>query len=303
MGAGFAYVNGTYVPARTAQISVLDPGFTRSDAVYDVTSVWKGLFFRLDEHIERFLASCRGTQITCPLTPLEIRRVLATCVIKGDVTDAAYVAIVATRGNYLDEVASRERDIFRTRPTMIAYARPYIWIANPETQNRGLHLIVARTPRIPDVCVNTKFKNYHWGDLTRGKFEAKEAGADAAVHLSIDGFLTEGAGFNIFFARDGRLFTPARNVLFGVTRAATIDLAAELGIPVEVGDYTADELRSADEAFMTSTAGGIMPIATLDGSRFRQDRQPGPISLSFRSRYWQRREEGWCGTPVKDALA
>jgi uncharacterized protein (DUF433 family) len=95
MGEGFAYVNGTYGPARMAQISVLDPGFTRSDAVYDVTSVWKGLFFRIEEHIERFLASCRGVQITCPLSPAEISRILATCVIKGDVTDASYVAVVA----------------------------------------------------------------------------------------------------------------------------------------------------------------------------------------------------------------
>jgi branched-chain amino acid aminotransferase len=303
MGEGFAYVNGTYGPASTAQMSVLDPGFTRSDAVYDVTSVWKGLFFRLDEHIERFLASCRGVQITCPVTPPEIRRILATCVIKGDVTDASYVAIVATRGEYLDQTAARERDIFRTRPTVIAYALPYIWIAGLEAQRRGLHLIIARTPRIPDACVNMKFKNYHWGDLTRGKFEAKEAGADAAVHLSIEGFLTEGAGFNIFFARDGRLYTPARNVLLGVTRAATIDLAAELGIPVEIGDYTADELRAADEAFMTSTAGGIMPIAALDQRRFRQEGHAGPISLSLRELYWRRREEGWLGTPVEDALA
>ena len=105
--------------------------------------------------------------------------------------------------------------------------------------------IIARTPRIPDACVNTKFKNYHWGDLTRGKFEAKEAGADAAVHLSIEGFLTEGAGFNVFFARNGRLYTPARNVLFGVTRATAIDLAAELGISLEIGDYTANDLRTA----------------------------------------------------------
>jgi branched-chain amino acid aminotransferase len=302
MGQGFAYVNGAYGPADAAQISVLDPGFTRSDAVYDVTSVWKGRFFRLDEHIERFLASCRGVQIACPLGPLEIRRILATCVIKGGVTDAAYVAIVATRGAYVDETAARERDIFRTRPTMIAYALPYVWIADLDAQDRGLHLIVAKTPRIPDACVNTKFKNYHWGDLTRGKFEAKEAGADAAVHLSIEGFVTEGAGFNIFFARNGRLYTPARNVLFGVTRAATIDLAAELGIPVEVGDYGVDELRAADEAFLTSTAGGIMPIASLDKQRFRQDGHPGTMSVSLRKRYWQRREEGWLGTPIDEAL-
>jgi branched-chain amino acid aminotransferase len=303
MGQGFACINGIYSATTAAQISVLDPGFTRSDAVYDVISVWKGLFFRLEEHIERFFASCRGVQIICPLTPMEIRRILATCVIQGDVSEAAYVAIVATRGSYMDSAAERERDIFRTRPTIIAYAIPYVWIADMETQQRGLRLIVARTPRIPDVCVNTKYKNYHWGDLTRGKFEAKEAGADAAVHLSIEGFLTEGAGFNLFLVRNQRLYTPARNVLSGVTRAATLDLAAELGISAETGDYTAEDLRTADEAFLTSTAGGIMPIAVLNGKPFRQDGQPGPLSVLLRDQYWQRREQGWHGTRVEDVLS
>jgi branched-chain amino acid aminotransferase len=303
MSKGFAYVNGTYSATTAARISVLDPGFTRSDAVYDVTSVWKGLFFRLDEHIERFLASCRGVQIICPLTPMEIRRILATCVMRGDLSDAAYVAIVATRGSYIDADAERERDIFRTRPTIIAYAIPYVWIADMETQRRGLQIIVARTPRIPDVCVSTKYKNYHWGDLTRGKFEAKEAGADGAVHLSIEGFLTEGAGFNLFFVRNQRLYTPARNVLSGVTRAATLDLAADLGISAETGDYTAEDLRIADEAFLTSTAGGIMPIASFNGRPFRQDGQPGPLSVLFRDQYWRRREQGWHGTRVEDVLS
>jgi branched-chain amino acid aminotransferase len=302
MAEGFAYVNGTYSPVDTAQISVLDPGFTRSDAVYDVTSVWKGRFFRLDDHVARFFESCRGTQITCPLTAVEIRRILATCVIRGGLTEASYVAIVATRGGYLDEAAARARDIFRTKPSMIAYALPYVWIADEVAQARGLHVIVARTPRIPDACVSTRYKNYHWGDLTRGKFEAREAGADAAVHLSIEGFLTEGAGFNLFFVRDGRLYTPARNVLIGVTRAATIDLAAELGIPVEIGDYTAGELRAADEAFLTSTAGGILPIATVDRRPLREDGLPGPMSMALRQRYWRRREEGWLGTRVEDAI-
>jgi branched-chain amino acid aminotransferase len=146
-----------------------------------------------------------------------------------------------------------------------------------------------------------RFKNYHWGDLTRGKSEARAAGADAAVHCAIEGYLTEGAGFNLFFVKGGRLFTPARNVLEGLTRQSVLDLAAELGIPTEVGDYPADDLRHADEAFITSTAGGVMPVARVDDRALGLG-VPGPLSVKLRHEYWRRREQGWLATPVSSVL-
>lgn len=300
MGDGFAYVDGRYCPIADAKISILDPGFTHSDVVYDVTSTWKGYFFRLDEHIARFLKSCAGIELTCPYQPRELKRILATCVERGGVADAAYVSLALTRGPYAKE-AEKSRDIFRTIPCFVAYALPYVWIADPELQEKGLRLIVAKTPRIPDACVDMHFKNYHWGDLTRARFEARAAGADSAVLCSIEGYLTEGAGYNLFFVNRGRLFTPARNVLQGVTRQSILDLAAELDIPAEVGDYTPEQLRTADEAFITSTAGGVMPVASIDSRDF-DSKGPGPLSKLLRSEYWRRREEGWLGTAVTSVL-
>jgi branched-chain amino acid aminotransferase len=302
MGEGLAFIDGEYLAPANARISVFDPGFTHSDAVYDVISAWKGNFFRLDEHLARFQRSCRGFSIACPYDSGEIRGILANCVHRGGVADAAYVAIVATRGHYIDEQARRTRDIFRTRPTFIAYALPYMWVAEPAAQDRGLAMIVAKTPRIPDACVDAKFKNYHWADLTQGKFEARAAGADVAVHLTLDGYLTEGAGYNVFFVRNRKLFTPARNVLEGVTRQSAMDLGGEMGIPCVVGDFVADDLRQADEAFITSTAGGIMPVGRIDGVAYG-DGRPGPVSSALRAEYWRRREAGWLGTPVISLLA
>jgi branched-chain amino acid aminotransferase len=300
-GEGLAYINGEYCSVADARISVLDPGLTHSDAVYDVVSTWKGSFFRLDEHIARFEASCRGISLKCPYSAVDIKRILATCVHRGGVENAAYVALVATRGQYADKEAERTRDIFNTRATFIAYALSYKWIADPQAQERGAHLILSRTPRIPDECVDARFKNYHWGDLTRGKFEARAVGADGAVHLSTLGNLTEGAGFNVFFAKGGRLYTPERNILRGVTRQSALDLASELGIVAEIGDYGAQALRDADEAFMTSTAGGIMPVVKIDDRPLGNGR-PGPLTLQLRAAYWRKREEGWLATPVQSLL-
>ena len=301
MGEGLAYVDGQYCRVEDARISILDPGFTHSDVVYDVTSTWNGAFFRLDDHISRFLRSCAGFELVCQYTPAQLKTILATCVQRGGVAERSYVSIALTRGLYTSAEAAASRDIFQTTATLIVYALPYKWIASPEAQARGWHMITAKTPRIPDACVDMSCKNYHWGDLTRGKFEARARGADCAVHLSVEGYVTEGAGFNVFFAKGGRLFTPARNVLQGLTRQSVLDLAAELEIPAEVGDFRIEALREADEAFITSTAGGVMPLARIDDRSF-PTRGPNSLSIRLREEYWRRREAGWLATPVADIL-
>jgi branched-chain amino acid aminotransferase len=300
MSQGFAYINGQYCLPEAAAVSVFDPGFNHSDAVYDVVSVWGGRFFRLDDHIHRFLNSCAGFRIPCSYDADRLKAILASCVVQGGLTDRAYCALVLTRGSY-SAAGERTRDIFTTTPNLIAYAVPYAWISDPEQQLTGSHLIIAKTPRIPTECVDTRYKNYHWGDLTQGKFEAKAAGADHAVHLSLTGFLTEGAGFNIFFARNGQLYTPERNILLGITRQTLIELANESGIIVHVGNFGGEALRCADECFITSTAGGVMPVNRIEGRELCAGK-PGPITQRLRNEYWRRREQGWKGTPVASLL-
>ncbi len=293
---GCAYMDGDYMAPEEARISVFDLGFTRSDVVYDVVSTWHGLFFRLDDHVDRFLASCAGRRLTCPLDADGLKRVLATCVARAGLEDA-YVAMVLTRGQFL---TPGSRDPRHTKPSLIAYAVPYVWLASPEKQDQGLAVHLARdSRRIPDASVDQRYKNYHWGDLTAGLFEALDAGADTTLLLTQDGRLAEGPGFNLFFVSDGALHTPGGNILRGVTRQTVLDLAAELGVALEAGDYPAEALLEADEAFLTSTAGGILPVVRIDG-RILSNGAPGALSQKFRALYWSKREAGWLGTPVTD---
>ncbi len=299
---GMAFIDGAYVEPANAKISVFDLGFTKSDVVYDVTSVWKGLFFRIDDHIERFLASCEGVAMRCPYEADEIRRILGECVQRGDVADNAYVEMALTRGAYKSYIGDFTPDLRDTHVNFIAFAIPYVWIAPPEAQRIGIDLIVAKTRRIPDESVVARFKSFHWGDLTRARMEATDAGAHNAVLCTPDGYLAEGPGFNIFFMAGGALHTPRRNMLEGITRRTIGDLADEIGTPVETGDYLPQALLEADEAFICSTAGGVMPVIRVDGRIFANGK-PGAISTELRNLYWRKREAGWLGTPVADLIA
>ena len=139
-------------------------------------------------------------------------------------------------------------------------------------------------------------------DLTRGQFEAHDRGADFCVLLAEDGTVTEGPGFNIFVVSDGRIATPSSGVLEGITRRSVIELCGHLGLPIEVRPVPVEELRDADEIFLSTTAGGVMPASRIDGRIMGNDR-PGPISSRVQDAFWSRRAEGWHATPVDYAAA
>jgi branched-chain amino acid aminotransferase len=187
------------------------------------------------------------------------------------------------------------------RAYLLAFAVPYVWLISAEKRERGTHLIISSTPRIPEASVNPRAKNFHFADMTRSMFEAHDKGADNPILLDYDGNVTEGPGFNIFAVTDGKVATPARGVLEGITRLAAIDLCGKLGVPCEVRIVPADELRNADEIFITSTAGGIMGVARLDGRILGNDR-PGPITRRLHDAYWEYRKQGWCGEPIDYTL-
>lgn len=290
---GCAFVDGAYVPVADAGVSVLDWGFNKSDVTYDVVHVWRGAFFRLDDHLERFWHSMTALRMTIPHDREEVAAILAECCRKAGLRDA-YVAMVTTRGvpaPGLPRLPSLVKNRF------IAYAVPWVDVISPEIQERGAHVVIARTPRIPAASVDPTVKNYHWGDMIRALFEAEDAGADSAVLLDIDGHVTEGPGFNVFAVIDGTVVSPDAGALEGITRRSVFDLCTELGIPAEARRVTADELREADEAFGATTAGGVMPISRVDDRILANDR-PGPISLKLKDAYWARHAEGWHMTPI-----
>ena len=297
MRQGCVYIEGHYVAPEDAKISIFDPGFTRGDAVYDTVSVWKGLFFRLDDHLARFFGSCKKARLTCPYSSVEVARILAECVSRAGLEDA-YVQAIVTRGNFQ---SPERRDPRLCVNRFIGLAVPYIWIVSPERQAEGIDLAISANRRTPAEAIDPTIKNFNWMDLQRGLFEGLDRGADTAVLCTPTGFLAEGPGFNLFLVRQGELITPRSNVLEGITRQTVFELAADLGIPTREADIQAEELRRADEAFICSTAGGVMPVASVDGEPLG-DGRPGPLTSKARALYWQRREAGWLGTPVEDVL-
>ncbi|MGD9192755.1 MAG: aminotransferase class IV, partial [Desulfobacterales bacterium] len=236
---GVAYVDGQQVPIAQAKISILDWGFLHSDATYDVAHVWKGKFFRLNDHIERFFSGMDKLHMSIPHNRSEVQSILVNCVRASGLRDA-YVEMICTRG--LPKPGSRDPRTCKNR--FWAFAIPFIWIANPEKQTKGLHLIVSRWQRIPPESVDPTVKNYHWLDMLMGLFEAYDRGGETAVVVDSQGNLIEGPGFNVFAVKDRVITTPGRGVLEGITRRTAIELATKSGYKVMQGNLPADEARN-----------------------------------------------------------
>ena len=202
---GIAYLDGAYVPMSEAKISVLDWGFLRSDVTYDVVHVWKGRFFLLDAHIDRFCRNVDALHMRLPFDRNGLLDVLRGCVRRAGHQDA-YVEMILTRG--MQPLRSRDpRDAINN---FIAFSIPFRWIFKPEDQETGINLVVSDVPRIPPESVDPTVKNFHWLDFVTGLFDGYDRGGDSVVLVDGAGNVTEGPGFNVFVVKERTVLTPAR---------------------------------------------------------------------------------------------
>ena len=279
---GAAWMAGDIVPIAEAKIPVTDWGVTRSDITYDVASVWEGGFFRLDDHIDRFVESMEATRLDPGVDADEIRQIMHDVVARTGLR-GAYCSMVAARGVPL---IPGTRDPRECSNHFFAWVVPYVHVIKPELAEKGTSLWVAKeVRRIPEDSVNPRAKNYHWGDITAGLFEAKDNGFETVVLLDHAGNVTEGPGFNVFAVKGDRVLTSDHGVLHGITRRTVLEMAEEAGLSTESRPLPLEEFLEADEVFLSSTGGGVIPITQVDDRTFSNG-APGPVSTKLRQSYF-----------------
>ena len=293
LAAGAALIDGEVVPIDEARIPITDTGFARSDLTYDVVGVWGGAFFRLDKHLDRFERGCKRLRLDPGLGRDQIAAALTDLVRRTGLRES-YVDIICTRG--VPAPGSRDPRTFRNR--FYAYAIPYVWLLQWDERDQGMDAVIPQSvQRIPASSVDPTVKNFHWGDLTRGLYEAYDRGGRFPVLLDGDGNITEGAGYNVFALVDGELLTPDAGALEGITRLTVIELARERGIPVRETRIAEATFRRGTELFATTTAGGVMAITSLDGQPIG-DGTAGPVTRRLRDLYWEAHSDPRYITPI-----
>ncbi|PWS34639.1 branched-chain amino acid--2-keto-4-methylthiobutyrate aminotransferase [Falsiroseomonas bella] len=289
-----AFLDGALVPLHEARVPVRDLGLMYADMTYDVVHTWRGGFFRLEDHLDRFLSSCAGLRLDPGLTRDGLRRVLAELVRRSGLADTL-VYFACTRGTAVPGTRDPARHVAHR---FFATVTPLILRGQPAEMNRGLHAMIARgIPRIAAASVNPAWKNTHWGDFQRATFLAKDAGADIPLLLAPDGALAEAPGFNLVALVDGGLVAPDANVLPGISCRTMFEIAADLGIPARYGRLAPEDLGRASEAFLTATSCGLFPLTRLDGAPIGAG-VTGPVTTRLLNTYYDRKNAGWHITEV-----
>jgi D-alanine transaminase len=260
------YLNGEFLPADEAKISVLDRGFVFGDGVYEVIPVYGGRLFRLPHHLERLDHSLEGIRLANPLGHDYWQAVLQELVQRnGDGDQSLYLQV--TRG-----VAERDHSFPpEAEPTVFAMSKPVAEVA-PELR-AGIDAITVEDIRWK--WCNIKAIALLPNILLRQ--QAVDNGAGEAIMLR-DGFVTEGAASNIFIVNNGVVLTPPKSNLLlpGITRDLVVELCADNGVPCVEGAISEMQLRAAEEIWITSSTKEIVPVTRLDGEPVGNGR-PGPL--------------------------
>jgi len=266
------HIDGRICPPAEAKISVFDRGFLYGDSVYETVSTMYGRLFALAEHLDRLERSAARIGLRAP-PRATIERAI------GDTVQAAAnaesrVRVMLTRGvGKLDLDPASADD-----PQLIVVVMPFQPLPRALYQSGASAAVVSvvrNDPRAIDPAI--KSGNYLNNVLALG--EARRQGAHEALLCAADGSVAEGATSNVFLVKDGEVRTPGLDVgiLEGITRAQVLALARANGIPAREARLRPEELRAADEAFITSATRGVLPITRIDGAAVGEGR-PGPIT-------------------------
>jgi branched-chain amino acid aminotransferase len=281
------WIDGSVVDGSEARIPVLDHGLLYGDGVFEGMRAYAGRAFRLDSHLERIAVSASAIGLEIPGGTQALRRiVLETLRALG--AENAYVRLIVTRGDGPLGVDPTQCPA----PRIICIA-DQIQVYSAERQARGIDMVTVSLRRPAADVLDPRVKSLNYLNPVLAKLEARRRGADEALLLNASGAIAEAAVANVFVARRGQLRTPPASdgALEGITRDTVLRLALELGI--DAGERTLGriDVLGADEAFLTGSGVGMVPIRSLDGVALKS--VPGPLTDKLRAAFLERaRSEG-----------
>jgi len=275
------YFNGTFIPEHEARVSLFDSGLMYGDMAFEMTRTFNQQPFRLWEHLERLYGSMAILEIDCGLTIDEMEQATLETLarnLESEDSDVDWHIRHDVSPGPLELYASTFPE--GIRPTVIISCWPLIkhmgrFAANYDA---GVHVVTSTQRAIPANILDPHAKTRSRVHFQLAQVHARRLGKNAwPVLLDPDGFFTEGPSWNIFLVEGGTLLTPEpRNVLHGVSRAITMDAAANLGIPVREMNIERAHALHADEMFCTATSFGLVHAAHFDGQPVNGG-QPGPV--------------------------
>jgi branched-chain amino acid aminotransferase len=274
------WVNGRMVPKSQALVSVYDHGLLYGDGVFEGIRVYKSKIFKCQQHIERLYRCAERIHLKIPISPAEMEEVQRECIRVNNLDDG-YIRLVVTRG-----FGTLGLDPRRCPMPGIICVADQIRLYAPEFYESGMRVVVAKRPKTPVACLDPRIKSLNYLNNILAKVEAIDAGCHEAIMLNLEGNVCECTGDNIFIIRNGKVYTPPTEsgILEGITRRFVMDLCRDLEVPCEFRNMRPEEVKSADEVFLTGSAAEIIAVTQIDDIRVGTGGE-GPVTRRLREQF------------------
>lgn len=272
-------VGGRLTHRDEAGVSPFDSVVQGGDAVWEGLRLYAGRIFHLDEHLARLRRSALALAFdSIPSYDEIVEQIRRTLDVNG-MYDDVHIRLTLTRGVKL--TSGMDPRLNTAGPTLIVLAE----YKSPVYDPAGITLVTSSVRRHRPDSLDPKIHHNNLLTSILAKIEANTAGADDALMLDDLGFVAETNATNVFLVSDGRVRTPTtRACPEGITRAAVLDLCADLGLDATVGDWSLTDVYTADEVFVTGTMGGLTPVVSVDGRRIAAAKR-GPVTERLMDRF------------------
>ncbi len=275
------YVNGELLPRNAAKISVLDSGFLLGDGVWEGLRLHNGKLAFLKEHFDRLYEGAKAIDLDIGVSAEELEEAILDTCRANDMESGVHIRLIISRGLKSTPFQSPKANVGKATVVII----PEWKEINPETLDRGLSLhtvhIQRGAPTIQDPLWNSLSKL----NCISACIQAEKAGADEALMLDPHGFVATCNSTHFFIICDGELWTSGGlYCIQGITRSNIIAVAKVIGITVKEKSFSLTKAYSADEAFVTGTFAGVIPVRCIDGRDIGKD-LPGQITSRLRTEY------------------
>ncbi|HJL93453.1 MAG TPA: aminotransferase class IV [Woeseiaceae bacterium] len=254
------HVNGALVPREQAKISVFDSAVQGGDAVWEGLRVYKGKIAALNEHLGRLQNSAKTLAFSSIPDNKEVKKAIFETLEANQMWDETHIRLTLTRGEKITSGMNPKLNQSGCSLIVLAEWKP------PVYGNNGIKVITSSVRRNTPECLDSKIHHNNLLNNILATIEANVAGAESAIMLDVNGFISETNDTNLFIVKDNSIYTPyANSCLPGITRKMILDIANKKGIDNQEKDLSLTELYTADEAFTSGTMGELTPIIEADG--------------------------------------
>ena len=256
-------LNGELVPRAEAKVSIFDAGFVLGDGIWEGLRLHKGGLLFLKTHLDRLYDGARAIRLDIGRTPDELTADLKRLLVANEMQTGVHIRLMVTRG--VKRAVNQDPRNALGAATIVIVAEHKE--PSEEIVTKGLSLFTSTIRCTPSDMFDMRLNSHSRLALIQALIQAIEAGADEALMLDPQGFVSSCNATNFFFVKNGTVHTSSGKFCFnGVTRANVIALCERHAIPIRIDDFALHEVYAAEEAFVTGTFGGITPVS--------QDRRP-----------------------------